>query len=99
MHSGDCAAFNVTLASFQNLAGGSSVAGTTALTASATSNSAATYLLTYKDDNAVGVAGTQLQNTLTLHVAAVPEPAEWTMLIAGLLVIGFIARRRRQNFA
>jgi flagellar hook-associated protein FlgK len=26
----------------------------------------------------------------------VPEPAEWTMLIAGLLVIGFIARRRRE---
>jgi hypothetical protein len=25
----------------------------------------------------------------------VPEPAEWTMLVAGLLVIGFIARRRR----
>lgn len=28
--------------------------------------------------------------------APVPEPAEWTMLIAGLLVIGFIARRRRE---
>jgi hypothetical protein len=25
----------------------------------------------------------------------VPEPAEWTMLIAGILVIAFIARRRR----
>jgi hypothetical protein len=29
-------------------------------------------------------------------VAAIPEPAEWTMLIAGLLVVGFIARRRRE---
>ena len=28
-------------------------------------------------------------------VAAVPEPAEWAMLIAGLLVVGFIARRRK----
>jgi hypothetical protein len=28
--------------------------------------------------------------------AAIPEPAEWSMLIAGLLVIGFIARRRNK---
>jgi hypothetical protein len=28
------------------------------------------------------------------RVAAVPEPAEWAMLIAGLFVVGFIARRR-----
>jgi hypothetical protein len=33
---------------------------------------------------------------LTLVTAPIPEPAEWTMLIAGLLVIGFIARRRRE---
>lgn len=29
-------------------------------------------------------------------MAPIPEPAEWSMLIAGLLVIGFIARRRNQ---
>jgi hypothetical protein len=29
---------------------------------------------------------------------SVPEPAEWTMLIAGFVVIGFIARRRNRNF-
>jgi hypothetical protein len=28
--------------------------------------------------------------------APIPEPAEWTMLAAGLFVISFIARRRRQ---
>lgn len=28
--------------------------------------------------------------------APVPEPAEWSMLMAGLVAIGFIARRRRQ---
>jgi hypothetical protein len=29
-------------------------------------------------------------------LAPIPEPAEWSMLIAGLLVIAFIARRRNQ---
>jgi hypothetical protein len=28
-------------------------------------------------------------------LAPVPEPAEWMMLIAGLMVVGFIAQRRR----
>jgi hypothetical protein len=96
---GDCGAFTVTLPTTPgaswNLAPGSSVAGTTALTASATSTSRATYTFTFKDDNAVGAANTQLTNTMQLTVAAVPEPSEWAMLAAGLMVIGFIARRRR----
>jgi hypothetical protein len=29
-------------------------------------------------------------------LAPIPEPAEWSMLIAGLLVIGFIAKRRNR---
>jgi hypothetical protein len=33
---------------------------------------------------------------MSLRIQPVPEPAEWTMLIAGLLVVGFIARRRRE---
>lgn len=28
----------------------------------------------------------------------VPEPAEWTLLLAGFMVIGFIARRRKRFF-
>jgi hypothetical protein len=46
-------------------------------------------------------AGTNLDPRLrlTYHVVAVPEPAEWAMLIAGLLVVGFIARRRNHSFA
>jgi hypothetical protein len=33
----------------------------------------------------------------TGNVAAVPEPSEWAMLVAGLAVVGFIARRRSQT--
>jgi hypothetical protein len=47
-------------------------------------------------NTAIGGCG----NTTLLHfdmsVAAIPEPAEWTMLIAGLLFVGFIARRRKK---
>jgi hypothetical protein len=31
-------------------------------------------------------------------VAAVPEPAEWAMVLTGLFVVGFIARRRKGTF-
>jgi hypothetical protein len=99
--SGDCGAFKVTLPTIAgtswNVAAGNSMAGTTALTTGATSTSRATYVFTFKDDNAVGLANTQLTNTMQLTVAAVPEPSEWAMLAAGLLVIGFMARRRGQN--
>jgi hypothetical protein len=33
---------------------------------------------------------------LMLVTAPIPEPAEWSMIVAGLLVIGFIARRRNR---
>jgi hypothetical protein len=97
--SGDCGAFTLTLpgtpGASWNVAAGGSVAGTTALTQYATSTSKATYLFTFSDDTAVGATNTHLRNTMQLTVAAVPEPSEWAMLMAGLLVIGFIARRRQ----
>jgi hypothetical protein len=34
------------------------------------------------------------RSKMSLHIMPVPEPAEWTMLVAGLLAVGFIARRR-----
>jgi hypothetical protein len=34
---------------------------------------------------------------VTGNVAAVPEPADWMMLVAGLLVVGFITGRRAHN--
>jgi hypothetical protein len=33
---------------------------------------------------------------LTLVTAPVPEPSEWAMLVAGLALVGFIARRREE---
>jgi hypothetical protein len=43
-------------------------------------------------------AGTNVDPRLrvTYHIVPVPEPAEWAMLLAGLVVVGFIARRRRE---
>jgi hypothetical protein len=36
---------------------------------------------------------------MSLHIQAVPEPAEWTMLVAGLLAIAFIAVRRNKDLS
>ena len=43
----------------------------------------------YSDDPFIAAANAE--------IAPVPEPAEWTMLLAGLLVVGFIARRRERH--
>jgi hypothetical protein len=32
-----------------------------------------------------------------LEIAPLPEPSEWAMLLAGLAVVGFIAKRRRNK--
>jgi hypothetical protein len=45
----------------------------------------------YPDDPFIAAANAEFMT------APVPEPAEWTMLLAGLLVVGFIARRRKQH--
>lgn len=42
------------------------------------------------------IDGTSFYRTSLRVMAPVPEPAEWTMLVAGLFVVGFIARRRQQ---
>lgn len=41
-----------------------------------------------------GIADGSLGGGYQFSVAAVPEPAEWMMLIAGLAVLGFIAKRK-----
>lgn len=47
--------------------------------------------------NNSGANGVQRLTLVTAPLAPpVPEPAEWTMIVAGLLVVGFIARRRQR---
>jgi hypothetical protein len=41
-----------------------------------------------------GIADGSLGGGYDFSIAAVPEPAEWAMLLAGLAVLGFIAKRK-----
>ena len=41
-----------------------------------------------------GVADGSLGGAYQFSIAAVPEPGEWAMLLAGLAVLGFIAKRK-----
>lgn len=50
----------------------------------------------YFDD---GVAVRSWVDSDGLHIAAVPEPSEYAMLLAGLGLMGVVARRRSQNQA
>lgn len=54
---------------------------------------------TTKGTNTAYVDGTAVRAWVaadnTLHIAAVPEPSEYAMLLAGLSMIGFLARRRK----
>jgi hypothetical protein len=97
--SGDCAAFDVSMASFQDLAGGGSVAGSASLLTGIAGSYDATYMLTFSDDTAVGAAASHLTNALTLSlqgsVAPVPEPSTWAMLAIGLAGLAFRYRRRK----
>lgn len=55
------------------------------------------YYVQFFTSNATN-AGPTVDN-INLVVTAVPEPAEWAMLLAGLVVLGMVARRRAQTHA
>ncbi len=96
---GDCSAFGVTMPSFQDLIAGGSAAGSATLLTGNVGNYAATYLLTFSDDTAVGATASHLTNTLSLRVegsvAPVPEPSSWALLSLGLIGLAFRCRRNQ----
>jgi hypothetical protein len=95
---GDCGAFGVTMPSFQNLVAGGSADGSATLLAGDVGNYSATYLFTFKDDDAIGATTSHLTNTLSLSIegsiAPVPEPSSWALLSLGLIGLAWRARKK-----
>jgi hypothetical protein len=96
--SGDIAVLGTDLNLFSNLAQGNGQHFGAWLDTSSAGDFTAQYILTLSDSD-VGASSTRLnqQLTITLHanVAAVPEPETYALLLAGLGLVGVMARRQQ----
>ncbi len=50
-------------------------------------------------DNEAGISAPALDNVNAQFTTAVPEPETYALMLAGLGLLGFVTRRRRQNVA
>lgn len=88
------AALNPTISSVPNTVGVTSVSNATVTLSAAVSNGS-TFYLRWVDDNAQQTSPDQIIGLNNVVVAAVPEPESYALMLAGLGLMGFIARRRR----
>lgn len=99
---GDAGKFSTNLAGFANLAQDGAQSFLAGLDTSSVGNFSAHYILTLSDAD-VGASSTrstyQMELNLVGNVAAVPEPETYAMMLAGLGMIGAIARRRKPRGA
>jgi PEP-CTERM motif len=63
-----------------------------------TANEGSSIQLSFAGSASDGAQGGTIDNIRLTQdaVAAVPEPGEWAMMLAGLSVVGLIARRRKK---
>lgn len=63
------------------------------------SYTAGQYVLNDSSINPIGYAGVAGSYVVSMNVAPIPEPEIYAMMLAGLGVLGFVARRKKQQVA